>query len=214
MKPYPLQVLFREYFEGILAAIFLALFLRFFVFSILYIPTNSMEPNLQRGDFVIGWRLAYGFPIPLSQGERLNSKMPKRGEVVSLRFPGDEEQIIIRRIIGLAGDKIKINGQMISVNGAPLQRTQQPDGSSLETLPSATQYRVSLSSSALELEVEVPEGHLFVLSDNRKTTDDSRDWGFVPVKNLESQLGLVWLSVSNSGEGLSIDWSRLFTWVL
>ena len=92
MKSYPVQVIFREYLEGIIAAVFLAAFLRIFVFNVLYIPTDNMKPGLEKGDFVLGWKLAYGFQLPLAGGDRLNQKIPSRGDVVAFRFPGDEEQ--------------------------------------------------------------------------------------------------------------------------
>ena len=211
---YPIQVLFREYFEGVLAAIFLALFLRFFVLSILYIPTDNMNPNLMRGDFVIGWRLAYGFPLPLMRGERLNFKQPKRGDLIAFRFPGDEEQIIIRRVIGLPGDQISIKGGVISVNGELLQQKALEGGGGEESsFGSQTKYLVTGNPKSMLSELKVPRDSLFVLSDNRLRSDDSRDWGFVPMKNVESRIVLVWLSVENSEEGLKVQWPRAMTWV-
>ena len=208
---YPIQVLFREYFEGILAAIFLALFLRFFVLSILYIPTENMNPELTRGDFVIGWRLSYGFPLPLMKGERLNFKVPARGDVVSFRFPGDDEQIIIRRVVGLPGDKIQIDSGQVVINGQPLAQETHSSGAVIETeADGKVRYLITPHKGAQLSEMEVPEGALFVLSDNRTRSDDSRDWGVVPLRNVESEIAIIWLSVDNSAEGLNILWDRIF----
>ncbi len=206
---YPIQVLFREYFEGIVAAIFLALFLRFFVLNIFYIPTTNMAPTLVKGDFVMGWRLSYGFPLPLMKGERLNLKVPDRGDVISFRFPGDEEQIIIRRVVGLPGDKLSIQAGVIKINDRELEQVEGAGGT-VEKTPSGREYKI-LSNPGLEIdELVVPPESLFVLSDNRSKSDDSRDWGFVPVKNVESELMLVWLSVSGQNEGSEVLWSRVF----
>ncbi len=211
---YPIQVLFREYFEGILAAVFLALFLRFFVISILYMPTNNMEPNLKRGDFIIGWRLAYGFPLPLMRGERLNSKVPEAGDMISFRFPGDEDQTIIRRVVGLPGDKIKITNGRIFVNDHPLILKEEKKGVFIEQADSTGKtYKVRHNPEVEIDSLQVPENSLFVLADNRFKADDSRDWGFVPIKNVESKISWIWLSVDNSQPTTQIRWPRLFQWV-
>ena len=211
---YPIQVLFREYFEGILAAIFLALFLRFFVLNILYIPSENMKPNLERGDFVLGWRLSYGFPLPLMRGERLNFKAPVRGDLIAFRFPGDEEQIIIRRVIGVPGDTVVINSGVVAVNGQLLEQSSGESGIAFERpFQGEGGYTIKASSHSSMKEVKVPKGKIFVLSDNRLPTDDSRDWGFVPFKNVESRIALVWLSIQNNEDGLSFNWPRIFTWI-
>ncbi len=211
---YPIQVLFREYFEGILAAVFLALFLRFFVLNVLYIPTDNMTPNLVKGDFVLGWRLSYGFPLPLMKGERLNLKVPEYGDLVAFRFPGDEEQIIIRRVVGLPGDQVEIKKGQIHLNEIPLDQKVNESGEVLETSSNPKKsYSITPSPEAAMDRVTVPEGALFVLSDNRMRTDDSRDWGFVPLLNIESEILLIWLSVDNSSEGLKLHWPRIFNQV-
>lgn len=213
MKSYPLQVLFREYLEGILAAIFLALFLRFFMVSVLYVPSDNMEPQLQRGDFVIGWRPAYGFPLPLMHGERFKPKLPSRGDVISFRFPGDEEQIIIRRVVGLPGDEIAIIAGRLIINGNAVDSSEK-ENLWLEKLPHSEKvHQIAPNSSAEMAKLKVPEGTLFVMSDNRKKSDDSRDWGVVPLNNVESRLFLIWLSVDNSADRLRLLWSRILTWV-
>ena len=208
---YPIQVLFREYFEGILAAVLLAFFLRFFVLNILYMPTNNMNPELVRGDFVIGWRLSYGFPLPLMKGERLNAKVPQRGDVIAFRFPGDEEQIIIRRVIGLPGDKVKIDQGRVFINGLIMPQAESSSGRAVEAGPEGkVKYFIIPNPEARLEELEVPAGGLFVLSDNRLKTDDSRDWGVVPVNNVESELALIWLSIDNGEQGLKVLWDRIF----
>lgn len=208
---YPIQVLFREYFEGILAAVFLALFLRVFVVNILYVPTENMKPGLIRGDFVIGWRLSYGFPLPLMKGERLNFKPPQAGDLISFRFPGDEEQIIIRRVIGLPGDRVKISKGEVFINDQPLPTEASPKGGVIEQAAQSGQpYSIVPNDAAEMAEIQVPEDGLFVLSDNRLRTDDSRDWGMVPLNNIESEVWLIWLSIDNSQEGVKVLWPRLF----
>ncbi len=209
---YPIQVLFREYFEGILAAIFLALFLRFFVLSVLYIPTENMEPGLIRGDFVLGWRLSYGFPLPLMKGERLNFKAPQRGDLIAFRFPGDDEQIIIRRVVGLPGDTVEVRQGQIWLNNKALVYRSVDERRWFEQAAGArTSYSI-VPNSQLNVDIiKVPKDGLYVLSDNRTRADDSRDWGFVPFKNVESEIALIWLSIDNNEKGFKVLWERIFS---
>lgn len=210
---YPIQVVFREYVEGILAAVFLALFLRLFVLNVLYIPTENMEPNLRRGDFIIGWRLSYGFPLPLMQGQRLNAKSPQRGDVVALRFPGDQEQILIRRVIGLPGEKLSMQDGAVVVNGVALPVEEQTADVQVEAGPEGRSYAIRFNPQGRMAEVTVPEGHVLVLSDNRFRSDDSRDWGMVPIVNIESEISFIWLSMENSEQGFTIHWPRILSWI-
>ena len=206
-----IKVLFREYLEAILAALFLAWFIRVFVLNILYIPTENMKPGLESGDFVMGWRLAYGFPVPLTKGQRLNPKQPQPGDVVALRFPGDEEQMIVRRVVGLPGDRIKIHQGVVWVNGKALSQEERAGGQVWEKRPGAAtkaSYPIVPNPGADMGEVKVPAQKLFVLADNRLGSDDSRDWGFVPIQNVESELVLIWFSMETGD--FQVRWSRLF----
>ena len=205
----PVQVIFREYFEGILAAVFLAIFLRIFVFAILYIPGVNMSPGLLQGDFVFGWKLAYGLPVPLKEGKRLNPKSPRRGDIVSLRFPGDEEQILIRRIVALPGEKIKIEKGRLSVNGAPTEYHDQEDGQREEKWQT-TGYPILPDDGNEMAELTVPADSYFVLADNRSQGDDSRSWGVVPLKYIESRIAFIWLSIDSEQGQFRIRWPRIF----
>lgn len=210
MKSYPVQVIFREYFEGIVAAIFLAVFLRVFVLSILYIPASNMEPVLERGDFVLGWKLAYGFPLPLSGGERMNQKMPQRGDLVSFRFPGDQEQMVIRRVVAVPGDKVFIKEGRLNINGQEAEY-KADEYSTAERLPGEKEYhglKGSLSGNFKAM--TIPQGQFFVLSDNRGRQDDSRSWGLVPLQNMESLVMLIWLSLDSTESDMTLRRQRMF----
>ncbi len=213
-KKYPIQVLLREYFEGVLAALFLALFLRFFIISVLFIPSSNMEPTLKKGDFVLGLRISYGFPLPLMKGERLNVKIPKVGDVVSFRFPGDEEQTLIRRVVGVPGDRIEIKEGQLFRNNRPVQSPALVGEYHRETLEGTSKsrsYPILATPSGSLRAMRVKKDTVFVLSDDRTSSDDSRDWGLVPLKNIESRVVLIWLSITNDESGLSLNRNRIFS---
>ena len=205
----PAKILMREYSESLVVAVVLALVLRFFVISAYKIPTGSMVPTLKVGDLIFAYRLPYGFPIPFSGGERWSAKLPERGDVVVFRYPGNESINYVKRIVGLPGDRIQIRNKHLFINDA--ESTYQARSSDvIRDLPGGEDYQAfdegfagSTHSVILNRADEtdffgpvvVPPGHLFVLGDNRDSSDDSRYWGMVPVKNLEGRVVMVWMSL-------------------
>ncbi len=228
----PNRIIFREYFESLLVAIIIALVLRFFVISAYKIPTGSMTPTLKVGDFVFAYKLNYGVTIPFSGGERIAGRMPLRGDVVVFRFPGHENTSYVKRVVGLPGDHIQIKNKKLFVNGIQAQYVPaSPD--IIGDLPSKEYYSVyneesygsthfiiynqtqKSSESADFGPVIVPPKNVFVLGDNRDSSDDSRYWGSVPVKNIEGQVVLVWLSLDwlnrwGTDQMPQVRWDRVF----
>ncbi len=228
----PNRIIFREYFESLLVAIVIALILRFFVISAYKIPTGSMTPTLKVGDFVFAYKLNYGVTIPFSGGERMASRLPLRGDVIVFKFPGHEATSYVKRVIGLPGDHIQIKNKKLYVNGAQAQYT--PENSDvIGDLPSKEYYSVYneefYGSSHLIIynqtqkdpetsdfgPIVVPPQNVFVLGDNRDSSDDSRYWGSVPVRNIEGQVVLVWLSLDwlnrwGTDQMPQVRWSRVF----
>ena len=230
MKP---PRLLREYTESLIVAVCLALVLRFFVISAYKIPTGSMLPTLKVGDFIFAYKLPYGFPIPFSGGERLAPKLPVRGDVVVFRYPGNENVNYVKRVVGLPGDRIEIKDKKLYIDGTPAD-VQPLDPKIIADIPSAELYSASKESygalssnpehtimNSVESKADafgpvvVPPGQIFVLGDNRDSSDDSRYWGTVPVTHLEGRVIMVWLSLDWmnmwAGEALPhVRWERLF----
>lgn len=115
------------------------------------VESVSMEPNLYEGEFVVVNRMAYRW------------RHPKRGDVIVFRFPGDSQQRYIKRIIGVEGDRIKIEDGNVYINN---QLIEEP------YIPAAPVYSG---------EWTVGEGELFVLGDNRNNSNDSKNWGMLDV---------------------------------
>jgi signal peptidase I len=179
-----------------------------------YVPSGSMEPTLQIGDELLATKFSYGYGtaslpsfIDLPNSARIFLSLPKRGDVVVFRWPGDRTQTWVKRVIGLPGDRIAVRDGVVWINGAPAKQT--PDGTGrvetadgtrvtaerlIETLPGGRTHAIFklLPNGPLDdmTEVTVPPGHLFVMGDNRDDSADSRvpvaagGVGLLPVDNL------------------------------
>ena len=207
-----------ETIKTIIYAIVIAVLIRSFLFEPFKIPSGSMYPNLYVGDFLFVSKYTYGyskhsfpFSLPLFEG-RIWSEEPRQGDVVVFKFPKDNRTDFIKRIIGLPGDKIKLEEGRLYVNGKMLERTEgenfvlrNPFGHAEryhqyeETLPNGVKHTIlEISDSEREdnfPEVTVPDGNFFVMGDNRDRSDDSRvNVGFVPAENLVGKARFLFFS--------------------
>lgn len=230
MKNTQPRTMLREYAESLIIAIVLALLLRFFVVSAYRIPTGSMIPTLKVGDFIFAYKLPYGLPIPMSGGKRFAQQLPVRGDVVVFRYPGNPSVSYVKRVVGIPGDRVAIRNKVLTINEQPATYIELSQDF-LKDLPSAeyyAAYRESFANSThLVIKnksdkadffgpVVVQPGHIFVLGDNRDSSDDSRYWGTVPVQNLEGRVVLIWMSFDWidrwAGDRLpTVRWERLLS---
>lgn len=157
----------REAIETIVWSLVIALLIIYFVVQSFYIPSSSMEPTLVPGERVLVAKFYY----------RITE--PQRGDIIVFRYPIDNRKNLIKRVIGLPGEKIKISNGMIYVNGEPLQGDKF----------SRTYYDYGFYG---EGEKTVPEDSYFVLGDNSLNSDDSRFWGYVPRKNILGRAFLIY----------------------
>lgn len=165
----------REYFESICVAVILALFIRTFVFQAFKIPTGSMENNLLIGDHLLVNKMAYA-PVasPLEEAIAPVRELG-RGDVVVFKFPSEPERDFIKRVIGLPGERIRIENKTVFIDGKPLDEPyvffSEPPRSSSELGILSDARRDNMP------EMVVPDGELFVMGDNRDNSHDSRFWG-------------------------------------
>ena len=162
----------REYAEALIVAILLALFIRTFVVQAFVIPSGSMLPTLQIGDYVLVNKFIYRFrPI-------------HRDDIIVFKYPKNEAEDYIKRVIGLPGETLEIRGTQVFINGRPLDEPYAVYGST----PFGAVTRNALGP------IQIPPGKLFMMGDNRDNSLDSRFWGLLDEKKVEGKALLVYFS--------------------
>ncbi|MBD9447639.1 MULTISPECIES: signal peptidase I [unclassified Rhizobium] len=230
-----------ENIKVIAQALILAMVIRTVLFQPFTIPSGSMMPTLLVGDYIFVNKFAYGysrFSLPFSPNlfsGRIFESEPKRGDIVVFRFPPNPDVDYIKRLVGLPGDRIQVKEGVLYVNGTavprvpngtfnsdyaqdpgqdvPVYRETLDNGVSFDTLD---QSPVSRGDNTREF--IVPEGHYFMMGDNRDNSLDSRfDVGFVPAENLVGRASVIFFSLGNDTSFREIwkwptnmRWDRLF----
>jgi len=197
-----------EFVKTIVIAGALALGFRSLLFEPFNIPSGSMVPTLLVGDYLFVSKYSYGysrysFPFGIAPfAGRVFATTPERGDVAVFRQPNNESVAFIKRIVGLPGDRVQVTDGVLHLNGAPVTRVQKgystaSNGYNVikftvyeELLPNGKSYLIQELSDADALDntaiFEVPEGHYFMMGDNRDNSRDSRTTsvGMVPAENL------------------------------
>ena len=169
----------REYFESIVIAVILALFIRTFVVQAFKIPTGSMEENLLIGDHLLVNKFVFGPSASAVERAVLPMASLKRGEVVVFKYPEEPDRDFIKRVIGLPGETVELREKKVYINGTPLH---EPYVHFLAPPRSGTEFNEVTSFDVRERygPVTVPPNQYFVMGDNRDNSQDSRYWGFLP----------------------------------
>lgn len=212
-----------EYSRSLFPVLFIVLLFRSFLFEPFKIPSGSMIPTLLIGDFIVVNKYAYGLRLPVLNKKFVELGEPKRGDVVVFRYPVDPAVNFIKRVVGMPGDSITyrdktlyINGEAVETQGGAAFRSDDVKCSTPRA--DAKRYREDLGRNRHDILVHdqirgrngqwvVPEGHYFMMGDNRDRSNDSREWGFVPEENLVGKAVGIWLNLDvNRG---CADWSRV-----
>ncbi|MCU0250722.1 MAG: signal peptidase I [Vicinamibacterales bacterium] len=201
----------REYFETIVIAVVLALFMRTFVVQAFKIPTGSMEPNLLVGDHLLVNKFVFAPTLSSVERAVLPVTDIRRGDIVVFKYPEDPERDFIKRVIGLPGETIELRDHQIHVNGRAIE---EPYAHYLPR-PSSARGGELASDDVRERygPVVVPAGSVFVMGDNRDNSQDSRYWGFLPKENIKGKALMIYWSFDSSQGGLNLftqtRWARI-----
>jgi signal peptidase I len=181
----------REYFESIVIAVILALFVRTWVFQAFKIPTGSMENNLLIGDHLVVNKFTFAPTASALERAILPVAPVRRGNVVVFKYPEDPERDFIKRVIGLPGDTLEVKRKVVYINGKPLD---EPYVHFLQ--PASTEGHEVTSFDVRENygPVTVPAGNYFAMGDNRDNSQDSRYWGFLPEHYIKGKALMVYWS--------------------
>lgn len=200
----------REYFESLVIAVVLALFVRTWVFQAFKIPTGSMERNLLIGDHLIVNKMIFAPTASRLERAILPSRPIRRGDVIVFKYPKEPDRDFVKRVIGLPGDRLELRRKVVYINGQPLKEpyVQWLDPPSTDGPARTDDLREEYGP------VTVPAGQYFMMGDNRDNSEDSRYWGFMPESYVKGQALFIYYSFDDTGSVASFltstRWSRLF----
>lgn len=189
----------REYFESIVIAVILALFIRTFVVQAFKIPTGSMENNLLIGDHLLVNKFVFGPTTASLERALLPVEDVRRGDVVVFKYPEQPDRDFIKRVIGLPGDTVEVREKRVYING---RRLDEPYVHYLEPPAAPSELHEVTSFDVRERygPVTVPSGHFFVMGDNRDNSQDSRYWGFLPRDYIKGRALVIYWSYESGRE--------------
>jgi signal peptidase I len=218
-----MQPWWLDWTAGLFPVIIAVFFLRSFLFEPFKIPSGSMIPTLWVGDLILVNKFTYGLRLPVLNLKITEGNKPQRGDVMVFRYPPKPNLDYIKRVVGTPGDTVAYLNKRLTINGKTVQTTSVPeffDEDAMryfkqfeETLgdkphrllndddrpafvPGADNFegRSNCSYTAEGVTCKVPEGHYFMMGDNRDNSLDSRYWGFVPEKNIVGKAFFVWMN--------------------
>ncbi len=210
------EPLLIEYGKSFFPVLAIVLVLRSFLVEPFQIPSGSMKPTLEVGDFILVNKFAYGIRLPVIDTKIIEVSDPARGDVMVFRYPSDPNVNYIKRVIGLPGDVIRYSSdKRLFINDQPV--AESLIGEEPGSLGSAALYNEQLGDVEHQIRKEmgryrvepgrqwtVPDGHYFMMGDNRDNSNDSRYWqdpgipanlaGMVPDRNIVGKAFAVWMS--------------------
>lgn len=221
-----------EYSKSFFPVIFAVLILRSFLVEPFRIPSGSMMPTLLVGDFILVNKFSYGIRLPVLNKKVVDLGDPQRGDPVVFRYPKQPWVDYIKRVVALPGDTLYYRNKTLYINNEPMTQTlvgrytgvgsgTRMTGAvqAVENLD-GVEHNILINPLAPDLPmgcqvlrqgpITVPEGHYFVMGDNRDNSNDSRCWGLVPDENLVGKAFGIWMNWDSNISGFPpIAWERL-----
>ena len=215
-----------DWTAGLFPVIVAVFLLRSFLFEPFKIPSGSMIPTLQIGDLILVNKFHYGIRLPVANTKVTAGNPVQRGDVMVFRYPPKPSVDYIKRVVGVPGDEIAYLNKKLTVNGQSVASESLPDYFDESTMRYFRHEREALPGKTHQIIVDnerpafiagadefpmrencrynvegvvckVPEGHYFMMGDNRDNSLDSRYWGFVPDKNIVGKAFFVWMNFGN-----------------
>ncbi len=215
-----------DWTAGLFPVIIGVFILRSFLFEPFKIPSGSMIPTLLVGDLILVNKFHYGIRLPVLNTKLTQGTPPARGDVMVFRYPPKPSLDYIKRVVGVPGDEVAYLNKRLTINGKALETNALPEFFDEDAMRYFKQFEEGLGDKkhrllnddarpafvpgADEFEFKsncrysvegvvckVPEGHYFMMGDNRDNSLDSRYWGFVPDKNVVGRAFFVWMNFSN-----------------
>lgn len=213
-----------DWTAGLFPVILAVFVLRSFLFEPFKIPSGSMMPTLVVGDLILVNKFTYGLRLPVLNTKLTEGTPPKRGDVMVFRYPPKPSLDYIKRVVGVPGDEVAYLNKRLTINGKPVPLSAPSEFLDGDTMRYLRQFREQLGEknhsilndeerpafiagveekfpgyencrySVEGVVCKVPEGHYFMMGDNRDNSLDSRYWGFVPDRNIVGKAFLVWMN--------------------
>jgi signal peptidase I len=189
----------REYFESIVIAVILALFIRTFVVQAFKIPTGSMENNLLIGDHLLVNKFVFGPANSPIERALLPERTIRRGDIIVFKYPEDRERDFIKRVIGLPGETLEVKDKRVYING---KKVDEPYVHFLEPPQGTSSYSEITSYDLRERygPISIPADKYFVMGDNRDNSQDSRYWGLLPREDVKGRAVMIYWSYESETE--------------
>jgi len=199
----------RDYGGTLLAAVVLALFIRFFVIEAYRIPSSAMHPALEPGDTIFVAKWPFGLRIPGVERVWTDGRQPRRGEIVVFSMQDDSHRDYIKRVVGLGGDTIQVKSGHLFVDGKPAQVPGSDRANcATETTLNGYTYPVCYENPSIDDfgPSKIPQGSVFLLGDSRGQAPREpgsdlpvKNWGVEPVSTLRGSALWIWLSIEPNG---------------
>ncbi|WP_395687168.1 signal peptidase I [Caenimonas koreensis] len=212
-----------DWTAGLFPVIIAVFVLRSFLFEPFKIPSGSMIPTLLVGDLILVNKFTYGLRLPVLNTKLTEGTAPQRGDVMVFRYPPKPSLDYIKRVVGLPGDEVAYLNKRLTINGKEVSKQELPaffdedstayfkqfeellgdrrhrilnDDNRPAFIPGAENFpqRDLCRYSVEGVVCKVPEGHYFMMGDNRDNSLDSRYWGFVPDRNIVGKAFFIWMN--------------------
>ncbi|AVO48357.1 signal peptidase I [Melaminivora suipulveris] len=221
-----MQPWWLDWTAGLFPVIAIVFLLRSFLFEPFKIPSGSMIPTLLVGDLILVNKFTYGIRLPVINKKITDGTPVRRGDVMVFRYPPQPSMDYIKRVVGIPGDEVAYLNKRLTINGQPVPTTALPDYFDQDAMRYFKQFEEQLGDKRHRVIVNtdapafvqgasnfqgrdqcrysvegvactVPQGHYFLMGDNRDNSLDSRYWGFVPDENIVGRAFFVWMNFGN-----------------